>query len=166
MVDHPNIVNLIDVYDNANHLILVLELMDGGNLSKMIKKRSSVPEKEAFKVIHGIFEALSYLHRLNIVHRDLKPANIMFKIEDNPDAANILESDVSDVSDPQETVRVTKVVDFGLCADLTDHSSTSLLNDKSGTVGYLAPELITKKRGEFYDDRVDVFSAGMIFYEM
>ena len=59
-----------------------------------------------------------------------------------------------------------KLIDFGLCADVTDHSANSLLVDKSGTVGYLAPELITNKKGEFYDEKVDVFSAGMIFYEM
>ena len=59
-----------------------------------------------------------------------------------------------------------KLIDFGLCAELSDHSSDSLLNDKSGTVGYLAPELIIKKKGDFYNEKVDVFSAGMVFYEM
>jgi serine/threonine protein kinase len=57
-----------------------------------------------------------------------------------------------------------KVIDFGLCADLTDHGEDSLLNDKSGTVGYLAPELIamTKQTG-FYNSKVDVFSVGIVF---
>ena len=59
-----------------------------------------------------------------------------------------------------------KLIDFGLCANLQDFSENSLLNDKSGTVGYLAPELITKKKGQFYDSKVDIFSVGMIFYEM
>lgn len=59
-----------------------------------------------------------------------------------------------------------KIIDFGLCADVTDHSQNSLLVDKSGTVGYLAPELITNKKGEWYDEKVDVFSAGMLLYEM
>lgn len=62
---------------------------------------------------------------------------------------------------------IVKIIDFGLCANLLDKSEDSLLNDKSGTVGYLAPELIgmTKQTG-FYDDKVDVFSAGVVFYEM
>ena len=71
-----------------------------------------------------------------------------------------------DVTDDDLDLVEMKLIDFGLCADVTDHSANSLLVDKSGTVGYLAPELITNKKGEFYDEKVDVFSAGMIFYEM
>ena len=71
-----------------------------------------------------------------------------------------------DCHDEDLDLEEMKLIDFGLCADVTDHSFESLLNDKSGTVGYLAPELITCKKGEFYGEKVDVFSAGMIFYEM
>jgi len=153
-LNHPNIVQLYDVFDVDNHLILVMELMDGGNLSKKIKK-GAFEEKDAFRVVHGIFEAIAYMHRLKVVHRDLKPANIMFK--------KILGGgEDGDDLDMEEM----KIIDFGLCANLMDHSEHSLLHDKSGTVGYLAPELITKKRGEFYNSKVDVFSIGMIFYEM
>ena len=94
------------------------------------------------------------------MHRDLKPNNIMFKkqkifenVEENEKEIDFDHLDL-------------KLIDFGLCAELSDHTSDSLLNDKSGTVGYLAPELITKKKGEFYNEKVDVFSAGMVFYEM
>lgn len=152
-LDHPNIVKLYDVFDIDNHLVLVMELMDGGNLSKKIQKGAFM-EKDAFKVLHGMLEALTYMHRQEIVHRDLKPANIMFK--------KILGWG----DEPDLDLEEMKLIDFGLCADVTDHSSNSLLNDKSGTVGYLAPELITNKKGNFYDEKVDVFSAGMIFYEM
>ena len=69
---------------------------------------------------------------------------------------------------PQEgTQEVCKIIDFGLCASLLDRSDDSLIHDKSGTVGYLAPEIITKEgKHQFYDDKVDVFSAGIVFYEM
>jgi serine/threonine protein kinase len=152
-MDHPNIVKLFDVFDVDNHIVLVMELMDGGNLGKKIK-RGAFEEQDALKVVHSIFEAIAYMHRFNVVHRDLKPANIMFK------------KVLGGVEEGDLEMEEMKLIDFGLCANLKDHSATSLLNDKSGTVGYLAPELITKKRGEFYDAKVDVFSVGMIFYEM
>jgi calcium/calmodulin-dependent protein kinase I len=59
---HPNIVQLMDVFDIDNHLVLVMELMDGGNLAKKISKGPFL-EKDAFKVLHGLLEALAYMHR-------------------------------------------------------------------------------------------------------
>jgi calcium-dependent protein kinase len=108
-LDHPNIVKLYDVFDIDNHLVLVMELMDGGNLSKKIKSGPFM-EADAFKVLHGLLEALTYMHRLQIVHRDLKPANIMFK--------KILGGGEDMDLDMEEM----KLIDFGLCADVTDHS--------------------------------------------
>ena len=58
------------------------------------------------------------------------------------------------------------LIDFGLSAYSNDYSASSFLNDRSGTVGYLAPELIEKSTGEYYDERVDVYSAGIVFVEM
>lgn len=155
--DHPNMAKIYDVFDSEDHLILVMEYMDGGNLASLIKKKGKgveikLNEKSILHILRQILEALRYLHKLNIVHRDIKPANIMFKSEFK--APNSLNS-----------MRV-KIIDFGLCANVLDHSPQSLLNDKSGTVGYLSPELIGMKRGRFYDQRADVFSAGMVFYEM
>lgn len=134
-----------------------MEFMDGGNLSDVIKKRQKkfdliLDEKAIFHIIRQILEALRHLHKMDIVHRDIKPANIMFKKEfKSPKSL--------------ESMQV-KIIDFGLCANIQDKSPQSLLNDKSGTVGYLAPELIAMKRGRFYDQKVDVFSAGMVLYEM
>lgn len=145
--NHPNIAKLYEVFDTDNHLVLVLEYMDRGNLSKKIKQ-GKIDERQALRMVRPMFDALAYMHRLRVVHRDLKPANLMFKSSENGD------------------YEVLKVIDFGLCADVDDKSKNSLLDDKSGTVAYLAPELIAKKKGEFYDEKVDVFSAGMILYEM
>lgn len=107
-----------------------------------------------------MLEALAYMHSLNFLHRDIKPANIMFKKK-----LKLAEYD-DDSAFCQEEEEV-KLIDFGLCCDMTDKSEESLMQDKSGTVGYLAPEIITKdSKTEFYDDRVDVFSLGIVFYEM
>lgn len=77
-MNHPNIIKMYEVYDIENHVALIMENMDGGNLSKRISK-TPIPEKLAYKVLHVILEALAYLHSMNILHRDLKPTNIMFK---------------------------------------------------------------------------------------
>lgn len=93
------------------------------------------------------------LHRMGIVHRDLKPANIMFTTIKN--------------SFTDQEAEIVKVIDFGLCGDLKDTSADSLLYDKCGTVGYLAPELLRSKRGgPLYDCKADIFSLGCIFYYM
>lgn len=169
-----------------NELVLVLELMDGGNLKQKLSK-GPFSEEEAFKALLGILKGVQYMHKMGYVHRDLKPPNIMFKKINSEELkqqqqksaikkAEICEDDTnvvdqnensSNTTTPQKSETfVIKLIDFGLCADLKDHSPKSLLNDKSGTVGYLAPELITMKKGNFYDEKVDVFSCGMVFYEM
>lgn len=146
---HPNIVKVYEVFDLDNYIGLAMELLDGGNLSSRLLA-GPLPESYAFSVLKPILECLSYLHSKDIVHRDLKPTNVMFK----------------QVIKGEPAMDIVKVIDFGLCADLNDKSDESLLHDKSGTVGYLAPELIamTKKSG-FYDSKIDVFSAGVVFYE-
>lgn len=137
MIDHPNLVKLYDIFDIDNHLVLVMELMDGENLSRKISK-GPIAEQDALKVLYGILKALQYLHQLKITHRDLKPANIMFKKLISQESGLETDYDLLEL----------KLIDFGLCADVTDHSPNSLLLDKSGTVGYLAPELITNRKGE------------------
>lgn len=153
-LDHPNIVQQYEVFDVEEYVGLVLEYLDRKNLSKVIDK-SPMGWRKAVRIIADVLEVLSYLHSKRVVHRDIKPANIVFMTKKSSDG----------IHDP---VEVLKIVDFGLWANFDDHSKTSLLKDKSGTVGYLAPEIISSKSdsGVFYDDRVDVFSAGIVFYEM
>jgi serine/threonine protein kinase len=91
---------------------------------------------------------------MNIIHRDIKPGNIMLR-EINPEATYFCAK--------YQVV----IIDFGLSARDDDHTSSSFLHDKSGTVGYLAPEILQNtQKNVFYGTKVDVYSAGIIFVEL
>lgn len=149
-LSHPNIIKLYEVYEVGNNVALAMEYMNKGSLTSHIAK-GPLDEKLSFGVLRGVLEALKYMQSVNYIHRDIKPGNIMLR-----------------TAMPGEgSMDVCKIIDFGLCADLLDKSDQSLIHDKSGTVGYLAPEIITKEgKNVFYDGKVDVFSAGIVFYEM
>ena len=91
-VDHPNIVKLIDVYEDSQTFSLVLELMTGGELFETILEKSSFSEQEAKELILPIVDAIKYCHSLGIVHRDIKPENLLFSSKD-PSVAVIKVSD-------------------------------------------------------------------------
>lgn len=156
---HKNICRALAICDDGQHIAVIMRKCGAGNLGKVWKERSR-EEREALWVAMEVVKAVAYMHKKGIVHRDIKPTNIMFR--------NRIQFDEHTVDDQEERIEnmELQLIDFGLCADYKDHSPDSLLNDKSGTVGYLAPELITKKKGEFYDEKVDIFSCGMVLYEM
>lgn len=127
----------------------MLEHIQGGTLSDKIKA-GSIETNEAINYTQDILEALSYMHSLKVIHRDIKSTNIMFHKQDKNNGKEVL-----------------KLIDFGLCGDLKDRTDDSLIHDKCGTLGYLAPELIAKKsKKHFYNHKVDVFSTGVLLYEM
>lgn len=148
--NHSSLAALYEVYDIDNYLAMVMEYMNKGNLSQRLV-RSVIPEKQAFQILKSVLEGVQYMHSRMIIHRDIKPGNIMFR----------------DPEPGEGSTEVVKLIDFGLCASLLEKGEEALIHDKSGTVGYLAPEIITKEgKHLYYDDRVDVFSAGICFYEM
>jgi calcium/calmodulin-dependent protein kinase I len=100
-VDHPNIVKLIDVYEDSQTFSLVLELMTGGELFETILEKSSFSEQEAKELILPIVDAIKYCHSLGIVHRDIKPENLLFSSKD-------------------PSVAVIKVSDFGLARTIEE----------------------------------------------
>ena len=120
-----------------------MELMRGGQLSELIlaKKRQNrdFSDEEASQLIKGIFEAVLYLHSNEIVHRDLKPDNIL-------------------LSDPND-LSTLKLADFGLSAKYEHQSMAD--TDQVGTLIFMSPELIQKKR---YSPGVDVFAVGIVMY--
>ena len=153
ILDHPNLLKMHSVYDYRCYIVLVLEYVNGGTLAERIKA-GQVDVNKALCYVHDILESLAYMHSMNIIHRDIKSTNIMFVVQEDPLTG-------------RKGVETLKVIDFGLCGDLTDRSYNSLIHDKCGTLGYLAPELIAKKsKQHFYNSKVDVFSTGVLLYEM
>jgi len=136
-LSHPNIVQLYDVYDSAEYLSIVLELVTGGELFDHIVSRGHFSETDASKLIKQLLEALSYLHDNGIAHRDLKPENLLIGGE-NKD--------------------LLKVTDFGLSNEFDDSKK---LTTRCGTPYYVAPEVVL---GQQYDSAVDMWATGVITY--
>lgn len=109
--------------------------LKGGELFDTIMKKGNFCEKDACKLLYQILLALDYIHQKGIMHRDLKPENLMLKDKE----LNIV------------------LVDFGLASQVQNE----LVYKKCGTPGYVAPEILNDLR---YDTKVDIFSAGIIFY--
>ena len=135
-VDHPNIVEYFETYDDKHYLYLVMELCTGGELfdsqEKCIKGGKPYTEKDAAEVIYKCLEALHHCHSLGITHRDIKPENIMFG-KDNE----------------------VRLVDFGLAKDTKHH-----MKAYAGTPYFMAPEVI---KG-YYTHKCDIWSLACVLY--
>jgi serine/threonine protein kinase len=142
-LQHPNI---IDVHDfgttGEGHLFFVMEYVDGVDLHSMIRGPGLEPV-QALEIIGRVCDALAYAHEEGVVHRDIKPANVMVSRKGK-----------------------VKVADFGL-ARLNDAGPEALGHTVTGTVmgtpDYMAPE---QKRGMSVDHRADIYSLGVMLYEM
>ncbi|XP_060915528.1 death-associated protein kinase 2 [Labrus mixtus] len=137
-VQHTNIVTLRDVFESRAEVVLILELVSGGELFDFIAGKENLLESEAIEFMKQILEALRFMHSKNIVHFDLKPENVM--LSDNS-------------SHP-----VIKLIDFGLAQRLRqgeEYISTS------GTPQYIAPEVINS---EPLSTAADMWSIGVITY--
>ena len=150
-LNHPNICTVFDIGQKDGAPYLVMELLRGETLKQRIE-RGGIPSEEIAQFGMEIAEALDAAHALGIVHRDIKPANVML------------------VRQPDGRSRV-KVLDFGLAklteplpGRLTHHSEhLTVFGEAVGTVSYMSPE---QARGDELDGRSDLFSLGVLMYEM
>ncbi|MDR3736442.1 MAG: protein kinase [Acidobacteriaceae bacterium] len=141
MCQHPNLIKMLDVFENIEHIYIVMEVLEGGDLfSYLEKRRFRLPEQRAAKIIHSLAAGLYYLHSYGIVHRDIKPENVLM----------VSKSEESDV----------KIVDFGLSKMV---GPNQLCNEPFGTLSYVAPEVLQQKP---YGKAVDVWSLGILAYLM
>lgn len=136
---HPNIIRLLDIFENSDYIFIVMEHLKGGDMFSFLEKRKfHVTEERAASLVYSIIVALSYLHSYGIAHRDLKPENILL-ISELPD---------SDI----------KLMDFGLSKIIApDEKST----EPFGTLSYVAPEVLKMRP---YGKSVDLWSVGVIAY--
>jgi len=141
-VKHPNIIALLEVFDNDDYFYMVLEYVTGGELFDQIVRRGRYSEKDAANVIKEITEAVKYLHEEHgIAHRDLKPENLLC---------------ATDADDAP-----VKIADFGLSKIVSD---SDILATACGTPGYVAPEVLLPKDEHGYTTEVDLWSIGVISY--
>jgi len=135
---HPNIVTIHDLGEEGKITYIVMELLQGRDLKDVIRERSPLSLEKKLSIIAQVSDGLQHAHLAGIVHRDIKPGNIHFSTTGN-----------------------IKIVDFGIAripsSDLT-RSGVRL-----GTPIYMSPEQI---RGEASDERSDMFSTGIVFYEL
>jgi len=136
MLSHPNIMAVYDVSRGGDMDYIVMELIDGITLKQYMERRGRLNWPEALHFITQIMKGLSHAHSRGIVHRDIKPQNIMV-LRDG-------------------TVKVT---DFGIaCLNGANPS-----NEAIGSVHYISPE---QAKGDYTDNRSDIYSAGVVLYEM
>ena len=151
-LNHPNIITIYEIDTVGDTTFVAMEYVDGRTLDQLIPRRG-LRVSEALKCAVQITEALAAAHAIGIVHRDLKPANLMITGKG-----------------------LVKVLDFGLArlmqriADLSESDATvTMANPRSeegsilGTVAYMAPE---QAEGKPVDARSDIFSFGIVIYEM
>ena len=137
-LNHNNIVKFYGYTETNNQLLIKMEYIKYGTLSRWMKNHHKISEEEASLIIGKVLSAVEYLHSMHICHRDIKPENIMMSKEN--DLASI------------------KIIDFGLSAQHFNYLSQ---NEYCGTFIYMAPEQIEKK---LYYYSVDIWSTGILMY--
>lgn len=138
-LSHPNIVQVYDVSETGGLDYIVMEYVDGITLKDYIKRRGVLPWKEARDFAIQIGKALECAHKNHIIHKDIKPHNVLLKRDG-----------------------MIKVADFGIAQAVTTETRVA---DSSnlGSVHYISPE---QGRGGYVDERSDIYSLGVVLYEM
>jgi tRNA A-37 threonylcarbamoyl transferase component Bud32 len=137
-LSHPNIVTIYDVGEDYDIAYMAMELLEGTDLTKYSQKNHLLPLPEVIRIVNAVAGALDYAHENGVVHRDIKPANIM-----------VLKNGE------------IRVADFGIARVMT--SSKTQTGVILGTPSYMSPEQIS---GQKVDGRSDLFSLGVVFYEL
>lgn len=140
MLSHNNIVAVLDVSHNDDMEYIVMELVDGITLRQYMDRRGGIGWQEALHFSKQTAKALSHAHQRGIIHRDIKPQNIML-LRDG----------------------TIKVGDFGIAALENELELYENNGEAVGSIHYIAPE---QARGEYPDARSDIYSLGVVMYEM
>lgn len=139
VLSHPNIVKVYDVSFGDRLQYIVMEYVEGITLKEYIEQQKVINWKEALHFVTQILRALQHAHDKGIVHRDIKPQNIMLLQNGN-----------------------IKMTDFGI-ARFSRSETRTMTESAIGSVHYISPE---QARGEITDDKADIYSVGVVLYEM
>ncbi|HEY7046186.1 MAG TPA: Stk1 family PASTA domain-containing Ser/Thr kinase [Jatrophihabitantaceae bacterium] len=137
---HVNTVAVFDQGEDRGHVFLVMELVNGRTLRDLLRERGRLSPAEAVSIMEPVLAALAAAHRAGLVHRDVKPENILLSDDG-----------------------VVKVADFGLARAVGTEGAATQVGMMMGTVAYCSPEQVS--RGNT-DQRSDVYSAGIMFFEL
>jgi len=138
---HPNIIQLYEVFENLDYFYIIMEYCSGGDLFSYLECRDfHLPEPLACKFMHKICAALYYIHSYGIAHRDLKPENVLMTTKDENADLRILDFGLSKIIGPDEKC-----------------------NEPFGTLSYVAPEVLLDSP---YGKEVDLWSIGVMTYLM
>jgi eukaryotic-like serine/threonine-protein kinase len=137
-LSHRNIITIHDLGEHDGQPYLAMEFLNGEDLQRRLSRPEPMSLARKLEIAADICDGLSYAHRRGLIHRDIKPANIFITDEG-----------------------VVKLLDFGLARMVTSELTAS--NMMLGTLNYMAPEQV---RGERTDHRADIFSFGVVLYEI
>ncbi|KAJ3484744.1 hypothetical protein NLG97_g6982 [Lecanicillium saksenae] len=136
---HPNVLQMYGHFHDSKRVFLILEFAGKGELYKHLRKESRFPEWKAAQYIAQMTSALRYLHRKHVIHRDIKPENILVGIHGE-----------------------LKISDFGWSV----HAPNNRRKTMCGTLDYLPPEMLRPGQTDnFYNEKVDLWSLGVLTYE-
>ncbi len=137
---HPNIVQLITFFEEADTYVMVLEFAEGISLRDLISQTGPIVEERSRHLFYQIMLALQYAHGKGVIHRDIKPSNIMVSANDE-----------------------VKILDFGI-ARMMGASHLTSTGSRVGTIFYMSPEQVLGQKD--VDHRSDIYSSGIVLYEM
>ncbi|WP_349410454.1 Stk1 family PASTA domain-containing Ser/Thr kinase [Pseudalkalibacillus sp. SCS-8] len=138
-LNHPNIVNIVDVGEEDQLYFIVMEYVEGKTLKQIIREKGPLSPTESIEIMKQISSAIAHAHEHHIVHRDIKPHNILIDRKGN-----------------------AKVTDFGIALAATSATITHT-NSVLGSVHYFSPE---QARGGIANNKSDIYSMGVVLYEM
>jgi serine/threonine protein kinase len=141
-LNHPHIMRIIDYGEHEGYPYLVMEYLPGGTLKKHTQGAQPMPWGHAVEILLPVAESLDYAHKKNIIHRDVKPANILLNETGQPMLTDF---------------GIAKIMEEDVTMDLTG-TSVGI-----GTPEYMAPE---QGLGKPADARTDIYSLGIVFYEL
>ncbi len=135
---HPHIVTIYDTGNQGDCYYIAMEYLDADTLKERIK--AGLTSEQAVSIVCQIAQALDYAHHQHCIHRDIKPANILFRNRE-----------------------VAVLSDFGIAKNLEDKTQLTAVGWRLGTPNYMSPE---QALGKPVDSRCDLYSLGVVFYEM